>query len=96
MGSFDTISFYRRCDDMAKKKLSQGNQTSKSDHKVNKHPIFIALKQNKTALHPGLTLTFCLTDFIFLVLFTVLRQGQGKPVHLFPIKVHLFVAAACF
>ena len=80
---------------MAKKKLTQGNQTSKSDHKVNKHPI-LALKQNKTALHPVLTLTFCLTDFIFLVLFTVLRQGQGKTIHLFLIKVHLFAASSCF
>lgn len=77
---------------MTKKKLSQGNQTSKSDHKVNKHPIFIALKQNKTALHPVLTLTFCLTDFISLVLFIVLRQGQGKTIHLVPINVHLSAA----
>lgn len=82
---------------MAKKELSQGNQASKSDHKVKAYPIFIAFKQNKTALHPVLTLTFCLTDFVFLALFIVVRQGQGKTIHLYPVKVYyLLPAASCF
>ena len=79
---------------MAKKELSQGNQTNKSDHKVNEHPIFIVFKQNKTALCPVLTLTFCFTVFIFLALFTVISQGQGKKIHPYPVKVHLLPTAS--
>ena len=95
MGSFGTASFIEGKMTW-QRKLQLGNQSSKSDRKVNEHPSFIAFKQNKTALHPVPSLTLCFANFIFLAVFIVMRQGQGKKIHLFPVKVHLFPAASSF